>query len=104
MKIGAVEAESITQYMDVTAVTDRADLLFVFGTMLPQPAYMAAEAFARDQFEYVVLTGGKNRLTGANEAEAHLQILLNSGYRESVSLLRTNPPTRARTCFLLCPI
>src|SRR4028118_1267442 len=102
MLISQAEAERITQYMDVTAVSKEADLLFLFGTMLPEPAYMAADAFARKWVKYVVVTGGDNRHTGANEAEAHLQILLNNGVpRERNVVENESRNTRENVLFAL---
>ena len=102
MVISPLEVERITQYMDVTALSGEADLLFLFGTMLPKPAYMAVEAFARRRIKYVVLTGGINRLTGMNEAEAHLQILLNGGVpRERIIVENESTNTRENVLFSL---
>jgi hypothetical protein len=102
MFIIQAEAERITQYIDVTAETDEADLLFVFGTMLLEPAHIAAEAMARKRAKYVVLTGGYNRHTGANEAEAHLQILLGMGVpRERIIVENESTNTRENVIFAL---
>jgi uncharacterized SAM-binding protein YcdF (DUF218 family) len=60
-------------------VPDHADLAFVFGTRHPEPAYLAANLMKRRIVDTAVLTGGRNRLTGDGEADAHLQILLGLG-------------------------
>ena len=74
------EAERITQYLDVnTAVPKSADFAFVFGTRHLEPAYMAADLVERGVVRYVVLSGGENRLTGVNEANSHLENLLEDG-------------------------
>lgn len=100
--ISPFEVERITQYMDVTAVSEEADLLFLFGTMLPAPAYMAADAFARNRIKYIVLTGGNNRYTGVNEAESHLQILLEGGVpRERIMVENESRNTRENVLFAL---
>jgi uncharacterized SAM-binding protein YcdF (DUF218 family) len=102
MLISPVEAQRITQYIDVTAETEKADLLFVFGTMLLEPAYIAADAVACDRAKYVVLTGGNNRFTGVNEAEAHLQILLERGVpRERIIVENESRNTRENVLFAL---
>ncbi len=79
MHVSQQEVERIAHYLDVQAETDRADLAFVFGTRLLEPAYLALDLLQRHVVEYVVLTGGTNRLTGVNEARAHLQILTEAG-------------------------
>lgn len=102
MLISSIEAERITQYMDVTAITQEADLLFLFGTMLPEPAYLAIDAFRLNRVKYVVLTGGANRHTGINEADAHLQILLSNGIpQERIIVENESRNTRENVLFAL---
>jgi uncharacterized SAM-binding protein YcdF (DUF218 family) len=80
MGITAQAAMRITRYLDLhTPVPDQVDLVFVFGTRHPEPAYMASDLMRRGVGRYVVLTGGRNRLTGVNEAHAHLGIVLGQG-------------------------
>ncbi len=79
MQLNQEAVERITLYLDVQAETERADLAFVFGTRLLEPAYLALDLFQRHVVEYVVLTGGANRLTGVNEARTHLKILTGAG-------------------------
>jgi len=62
-----------------TALPGCADLVFVFGTRRPEPAQVAADLLKRGIGHTVVLTGGKNRLTGVREARAHLKVVLESG-------------------------
>jgi uncharacterized SAM-binding protein YcdF (DUF218 family) len=102
MIISEAEAKHITQYLDVTAPSEKADLLFVFGTMRPEPALMAAEAFAQGRVKHIVLTGGNNRFTGNNEAEAHLQVLLEKGApREQIIVENESRNTRENVLFAL---
>lgn len=102
MLINSIEAERITQYMDVTAITQEADLLFLFGTMLPEPAHLAVDAFRLNRVKYVVLTGGINRHTGINEADAHLQILLSNGIpEERIIVENESRNTRENVLFAL---
>jgi uncharacterized SAM-binding protein YcdF (DUF218 family) len=57
-----------------------ADLIFVFGTRLAEPAGIAAVLFERRLAPLVVLTGGSSRQAdGLNEAEHHLDLLLEAG-------------------------
>ncbi|MBN1966562.1 MAG: YdcF family protein [Anaerolineae bacterium] len=69
----------ITTCLDLHAPAARADLAFVFGTRLPEPAHIAADLLRGGAVPAVVLTGGSNRLTGAKEALAHRAILLEAG-------------------------
>ena len=71
------EAEQVARYLEVrTARPERVDVVFVFGTRDPEPAYIAATLVGHGIVETVVLTGGNNRLTGAGEAGAHLRMLM----------------------------
>jgi uncharacterized SAM-binding protein YcdF (DUF218 family) len=80
MLLSSDEAGRIAEYLTMPGdEPQHADLAFVFGTHLPQPAHIAANLFERGTVRWVVVTGGKNRITGANEAQAHLQILLARG-------------------------
>ncbi len=83
------EADRIARYLDLHAPPRRADLAFVFGTRLPEPAYLAADLFRRSLVKYVVLTGGSNRTTGIQEAMAHREILLERGMPEERIILET---------------
>jgi uncharacterized SAM-binding protein YcdF (DUF218 family) len=77
--LSRVDAVRIADFLEACAETDHADLCFVFGTKLPEPAYIAADFFRRGVVPLVALTGGINRVTGVNEAEQHLAILLEQG-------------------------
>jgi len=80
MQITQGEAARITQYLDIqTSVPRHVDLVFVFGSRYLEPAYMAADLVRGGTIGRVVITGGQNRVTGRNEAAAHLEILLANG-------------------------
>lgn len=75
-----VEAEQIARELDVaTRLPPSLDVLFVFGIRLTQPALLAADLVNQGVARYVVLTGGRNPVSGMIEAEAHLAILLSHG-------------------------
>ncbi len=80
MPIHPTEIQAITDYLAIHAPTDRADLGFVFGTRLPDPAHIAVDRLRRDAIPLVALTGGPNRQTGRVEAHAHRDILLAAGF------------------------
>lgn len=73
----------IIAYLDVTTpLPARADVIFVFGTRLDTPAHRAAALWHQGIAPFIVLTGGDNRHTGLNEAQAHRRILLDAGVPE----------------------
>ena len=79
MFLNREEAERIAQFLDLGVEPNHADFAFVFGTRFPEPAYIAADLFRHGVVNYVTLTGGNNRATGANEASAHLEVLVREG-------------------------
>lgn len=83
MNLSQEEIISITEYLDVTTpLPEQVDLIFVFGTRFPEPAYLAAEILKAGVSNLVVLTGGVNRLNGMNEALTHRAILLQENISE----------------------
>ena len=80
MNLSEKDAMRIAQYIDIsTAEPVRADLAFVFGTRHPDPARIAADLFARGVVRNLVLSGGKSRVDGTDEAQTHLEIVLGRG-------------------------
>ena len=80
MRLSKEDAIRITQYIDIATIEPvRADLAFVFGTRHPDPAHIAADLFIRGTVERVVLSGGKSRVDGTDEARTHLEVLLERG-------------------------
>lgn len=72
--------EYIAAYLDATTnPPEQADLVFVPGTRLPDPARIVAELVADGVAPLVLVTGGINRLTGANEAAALRSELVSLG-------------------------
>ena len=85
-----------------TAVPERADLIFVFGTRRREPARIAADLVTRGIGRTLVLTGGKNRLTGVEEANTHLGIVLKSGVpRDHIIVEDTSSNTLENVIFAL---
>jgi uncharacterized SAM-binding protein YcdF (DUF218 family) len=87
MQLSTGAIAHITRYLDLHADPAPADLAFVFGTRLPDPAHLAVEIVLQAMARYVVLTGGPNRLTGVNEARAHLDLLLERGVPRSLIIV-----------------
>ncbi|RYF31890.1 MAG: YdcF family protein, partial [Cytophagaceae bacterium] len=96
------EAKRITEYMNIAAPAQEADLLFVFGNALPKPAFIAAEVMAENRAKHVVLTGGNHKREGVNEAESHQKILLECGISpECIILENESQNTRENVLFAL---
>ncbi|MBX3081872.1 MAG: YdcF family protein [Anaerolineae bacterium] len=80
----------ITDYLDAsTPLPDRADLIFVFGTRLLTPAYIAVELYRQQRAPYIVLTGGSNRHTGVYEVEGMYAVLMDQGISSDAIVLET---------------
>lgn len=78
-------AVAISQFLDVDVEPEVADLAFHFGTRFLDPVHILAELFGQDKVRFIVLTGGSNRIAGVNEAQTHLQALLQAGVpRENI--------------------
>ncbi len=75
MDLTEEEVGMITRFLDVASPARVADLALVFGTRYEEPARIAAGLYHAGLAPYVVMTGGANRLTGANEAQAHRMTL-----------------------------
>lgn len=72
--------ERIAEYLDATTgLPGRADLIFIPGTRLPDPAPIAAQLLSKKVAPMVLVTGGINQATGANEADALRRELLSFG-------------------------
>jgi uncharacterized SAM-binding protein YcdF (DUF218 family) len=69
----------IMRYLDLHAEPEPADLAFIFGTRLRQPADLAIQLYQCGFVPSIALTGGVNRLTGQTEAHLHRDILLSAG-------------------------
>lgn len=73
------ELDQILRYLDLHAEPVNADLAFVFGTRLRQPADIAIQLYQAKFIPLIVLTGGANRLTGQIESHNHRDILCTAG-------------------------
>lgn len=78
----------ISAYLNCeTTIPAKADFIFVTGTQLPDPIPHAINLYRQDIAPYIVLTGGKNRHTGVNEANRHRELLLEAGIPDSAIIL-----------------
>jgi uncharacterized SAM-binding protein YcdF (DUF218 family) len=73
------DLQQIAQYLDVHSEPTNAKLAFIFGTRLPDPAYIALRLYAEQLVPMIVATGGYNRKYGVMEAHHHGAILLQGG-------------------------
>ena len=81
-------AAEIANYIELkTYVPECVDLIFVFGTRALQPAHIAAKLYLQGVSQRILVTGGANRYTGFNEAEAHRAVLLSEGMPSEVVLV-----------------
>lgn len=75
-------AERIASFIDLHAPPRRANVAFVFGTRLEEPAWLATTLVNEGKVDYVVLTGGVNRHTEFIESVEHEKLLLSNGVPE----------------------
>ncbi len=76
-RVSPATAAALTRYLDAdTGVTpDRVDLAVVFGSESLQPALMAADIVRTGQADWLLLTGGRSRTTGVEEARRNLGLI-----------------------------
>ena len=80
--------ERVAEYLDATTGAPRsADLIFVPGTRLRDPAAIAARLLFENVSPLVLVTGGINKVTGVNEAAALRQELLSLGVSPATILV-----------------
>ncbi|MFL7810537.1 MAG: YdcF family protein, partial [Anaerolineae bacterium] len=94
----------MADYLDLNAPPEHAGLAFVFGTRHAQPAHMAAGLFQRGIVEWIVLTGGSNRLTGLLEAQAHLEIVLAEGVPRERVVVESSSTNTLENVVLALPL
>jgi uncharacterized SAM-binding protein YcdF (DUF218 family) len=81
--------QTITRYLDVDVLPKHATLAIILGTCLPTPAHLAAHLFHQGIVERILLTGGRNKLSGKIESEEHQQLLLEEGVPAARLLVET---------------
>ncbi len=96
------EIEDITEFLQVYAEPDQADVAILFGGRFLDPAYIAVDLFNQKVVNRVVVTGGVNRYTQANEAHTHRDILIERGVPETRMVVEdTSTNTLENVLFLL---
>jgi len=82
-----------------------ADLIFVFGTRLAEPALLAVDLYRRRLAPFVVLTGGCNRQQdGLNEAEHHRGLLLGAGVPADCIILENQSSNTMENVLFAVPL
>jgi uncharacterized SAM-binding protein YcdF (DUF218 family) len=80
MQLTQDRVAQIASYLELkTYLPECVDLIFVFGTRALQPAHIAAKLYHQGVSQRILVTGGANRYTGINEAEAHRAVLVGEG-------------------------
>lgn len=78
----------ITQALYIqTTLPQHADLAVVFGTRYSTPIPLVAQLYRDGIVPLIVLTGGINRQTGENEAQAHSKLLRAENMPDSAILI-----------------
>ena len=58
----------ITDYIFLESKPQKADLAIVFGTRYPEPIYKTLELYSNKLVSKILISGGKNKVTGEKEA------------------------------------
>lgn len=88
MPLSPEKIQDITNYLNCeTSLPQKADLLFIAGTRLPEPAQIAIQLYKEGIAPYIVLTGGNNRYTNENEANQHHALLREANIPEKAIIL-----------------
>lgn len=95
---------TITRYLDVDILPTHATLAIVLGTRLPTPAHIATRLFQQGLVDWILLTGGYNKLSGEIESEAHQRILLEQGVPAARMLLENRSTSTQENVRLALPI
>lgn len=101
-----VTVEEITKGVDAQAPgLGRADLVFVFGSTLPDAVVPAAEVFEAGLAPIIVLTGGPNRrLPQHVESEEHARLLRARGITPDQMLIERRSRTSAENVAFARPL
>jgi uncharacterized SAM-binding protein YcdF (DUF218 family) len=76
-----MDLENITEYMFVEPRLEAADLAMVFGTQYREPLKEVKRIYYDRLTEKILLSGGKNRHTGRNEAREMALSLIDMGVK-----------------------
>ncbi|MEV4708693.1 YdcF family protein [Actinoplanes sp. NPDC049316] len=99
-------ADDIADFVDASAPgLDRADLIFVFGSTLPDAIAPAARAFHDGLAPLIVLTGGPNRRNPTIvESDAHARLLQAQGIPPDRMLIERRSQTSRENVLFARPL
>ncbi len=95
---------TITRYLDVDLLPAHATLAVVLGTRLPAPTHIAARLFHEGMVDWILLTGGHNRLSGEIESAAHQKLLLEQGVPAARLLIETRSTSTQENVLFSLPV
>jgi uncharacterized SAM-binding protein YcdF (DUF218 family) len=82
-----------------------ADVIFVFGTLHPTPAHVAAHHYRLGHSQVVVVTGGTSRARpGHDEARRHREVLLARGVPESAIVVESRSQSTYENVTMAMPL
>ncbi len=82
-----------------------ADVIFVFGTLHPTPAHVAADHYHGGRSPVVVVTGGTSRArSGHEEALRHRDILLGHGVPDSAIVVESRSQSTYENVMMAMPL
>ena len=82
-----------------------ADVIFVFGTLHPTPAHVAADHFHGGRSRVVVVTGGTSRgRPGHEEALRHRDVLLSHGVPDSAIVVESRSQSTYENVMMAMPL
>ncbi|MEU8655878.1 YdcF family protein [Actinoplanes philippinensis] len=102
----SVSDNRVADFVDAsTPGLGKADLIFVFGSTLPEAVSPAAEAFRSGLAPLIVLTGGPNRRRPAHiESEVHAHLLQVQGIEPERLLVERRSRTSVENVLLARPL
>lgn len=105
-RVAATEVRRLTRYLDLdTGVgPDRVDLALVFGSESAQPALIAADVLRAGQADWVLLTGGRSRTKGHDEARRALEAIRADGVSTERILVEDQSTTTLENVVLSLPL
>ena len=88
------EISQITNYIFLESKPQKADLAIIFGTRYNGALDKVFELYKNNLVNKVVVSGGINRVTGENEADRMLKILVDKGVKEK-DIIKENKSTNS---------
>ena len=103
MELSQEEIGRITQFLNINAEPKHADVAVLFGGRFFDPAFIAAALFKCKVVKHIVVTGGMNHYTQANEAHVHRDILLEQGIPQDCIIVEDESTNTLENVLFLLP-